>query len=107
MDAAAGQLWIDFFDHGRKEPGARWLRRARPGEVVGALGPPSHGPNTAAQMILAGDETGLPGIARLLEAVPEETCGLALISVAGPPYSRRSRFYIGQYRTIDGYCRVL
>lgn len=81
VDAEAGRIWIDFFDHGGEGPGARWLRRTRPGDVVGALGPAAHGPKAARRMVLAGDETGLPGIARILEDAPEQTCGLALISI--------------------------
>lgn len=82
VDVAAGRLWIDMFDHGRVGPGARWLRRARPGDQVGAIGPAAHGPRPARRMLLVGDETGLPGIARILEEAAPDTQGLALILVA-------------------------
>ncbi|WP_341992760.1 siderophore-interacting protein [Azorhizobium sp. AG788] len=82
VDVAAGQLRIDFFDHGGTGPGTRWLRRARPGDIVGAVGPAAHGPKPAPRVLLVGDETGLPGIARMLEDAAPETEGLALILVA-------------------------
>lgn len=82
VDVARGLLSIDFFDHGGTGPGSRWLRRATPGGVVGALGPAAHGPKPARRVLLVGDETGLPGIARILEDAPDDTRGLALVLVA-------------------------
>lgn len=82
VDAPKGLLWIDFFDHGGSGPGARWLRRTVPGDVVGALGPAAHGPKPARRILLVGDETGLPGIARILEDAPDDMEGLALVVVA-------------------------
>ncbi|WP_024281193.1 siderophore-interacting protein [Xanthobacter sp. 126] len=82
VEPANGLLWIDFFDHGGNGPGARWLRRAVPGDVVGALGPAAHGPKPARRILLVGDETGLPGIARILEDAPDDMEGLALVIVA-------------------------
>ncbi len=81
VDVAASQLCIDFFDHGGTGPGTRWLRRARPGDIVGAVGPAAHGPKPARRILLVGDETGLPGIARMLEEAAPDTEGLALILV--------------------------
>lgn len=82
VDVAAGRLWIDMFDHGGPGPGAAWLRRARQGDLVGAVGPAAHGPKPAPRILLVGDETGLPGIARILEGAAPGTRGLALILIA-------------------------
>lgn len=82
VDAVQGLLCIDFFDHGGSGPGSRWLRCTAPGDVVGALGPAAHGPKPARRILLVGDETGLPGIARILEEAPDDTQGLALVLVA-------------------------
>ncbi|MDQ1081482.1 siderophore-interacting protein [Pseudoroseomonas cervicalis] len=84
IDAAAGRLEIDFVRHGGDGPGMRWLARAAPGDVVGLLGPAAQGPRPAAWSLLAGDETGLPGIARILEGMPATARGVALIEIAGP-----------------------
>lgn len=84
IDASAGRLEIDFFLHGNGGPGVNWARNAAPGNVVGLLGPAAHGPKPAGYHVLAGDETGLPGIARILEHLPSATRGIALIEVSGP-----------------------
>jgi NADPH-dependent ferric siderophore reductase len=82
IDAAAGTLDIDFVLHDGTGPGISWAAAAAPGDVVGLLGPAAHGLRPAGRYLLAGDETGLPGIARILEALPATAEGLALIEVA-------------------------
>lgn len=82
VDPEAGTLDIDFVLHGGDGPGATWAASAAPGDIVGILGPAAHGPRPAARYLLAGDETGLPGIARILEELPATATGVALIEVA-------------------------
>ncbi|KYO51072.1 siderophore-interacting protein [Tistrella mobilis] len=82
IDAAAGLLDIDFVLHDGAGPGAAWARDAAPGDVVGILGPAANGPKPAGWYLLAGDETGLPGMARILEGLPAAVEGVALIEVA-------------------------
>ena len=82
IDPAAGTLDIDFVLHAGTGPGTSWAKAAAPGDVVGILGPAAHGPKAANCYLLAGDETGLPGIARILEELPAAATGTALIEVA-------------------------
>ena len=82
IDPDAGTLDIDFVLHGGSGPGTSWAKAAAPGDVVGILGPAAHGPKAASWYLLAGDETGLPGIARILEGLPDSAKGVALIEVA-------------------------
>ncbi|CAO3383007.1 DUF2218 domain-containing protein [Azospirillum argentinense] len=82
IDAAAGTLDIDMVVHDGGGPGASWAAAAAPGDVVGILGPAAYGPKPAGWYLLAGDETGLPGIARILEGLPDTARGVALIEVA-------------------------
>lgn len=81
IDAAAGLITIDFFLHECPGPATRWAIDARPGSMVGMLGPAGNGPKPADWYLLAGDETGLPGIARILADLPEQACGVALVEV--------------------------
>lgn len=84
IDAAAGELAVDFALHERPGPATRWAMAAEPGDIVGILGPAANGAKPAAFYVLAGDETGLPGIARLLEQMPPTASGVAFIEVDGP-----------------------
>lgn len=84
IDADQGFLTIDFVMHSGTGPATTWVREARPGDVVGVLGPAAQGFKRADYYLLAGDETGLPGIARILEALPSDAQGTALVEVNGP-----------------------
>lgn len=81
IDTLAGLITIDFVLHERPGPATRWAIEARPGSMVGMLGPAGNGPRPADWYLLAGDETGLPGIARILTDLPERARGVALVEV--------------------------
>jgi NADPH-dependent ferric siderophore reductase len=71
VDTDAGELDIDVNLHA-DGVFMHWLRRARPGEPVGVAGP-RHFPAPAAGAdgyVLAADESGLPALATILEALP-------------------------------------
>ncbi|MEP3114680.1 siderophore-interacting protein [Nisaea sp.] len=92
IDPVADVLEVDFFMHGGTGPGVQWAAGARKGDVAGILGPAAHGPKPAAWYLLAGDETGLPGIARILEDLPASAEGIALIETSNT----------GEKQDIDG-----
>ncbi|WP_372399444.1 siderophore-interacting protein [Azospirillum sp. HJ39] len=90
IDAEAGELDIDFVLHADDghsagapdgAPGAGFARRARPGDLCGMSGPCGLGIRPASWHLLAGDETALPAIARILEELPADARGIALIEV--------------------------
>ncbi|GAC1478736.1 MAG: siderophore-interacting protein [Acidimicrobiales bacterium] len=71
VDPAALELDVDIVVHG-PSPASDWARRARPGDEVAVSGP---GRGTtidrhASRFLLAGDETAIPAISQLLEALP-------------------------------------
>lgn len=86
IDAAAGSLVVDFVLHEDHGPvasvGSRWAMRARPGDIVGIRGPIGRPVPKAEWYLLAGDEAALPVIARMLETLPTEARGVALIEIA-------------------------
>ncbi|MFJ2245583.1 siderophore-interacting protein [Streptomyces sp. NPDC087862] len=76
---------VDFVLHGDDGPAARWGRDARPGDVLGMVGPSSlyARPLPAADWLLfAGDETALPAIGTLLESLPAGARALVWAEVA-------------------------
>lgn len=84
IDKDRGELAIDFFQHpepGIVTPGADFARNAVPGMRIGLLGPGSGGFPEGDDLFLAGDESGLPAIARIIEEAPAGTRIKALIEV--------------------------
>ena len=71
---------------------ARWARDAQVGDTISLLGPnrhlvgPEYGgiefrPGTARTVLLVGDETALPAVGSILEALPASLSGHALLEV--------------------------
>jgi NADPH-dependent ferric siderophore reductase len=83
QDPAAREVEIDFVLHG-DGPAAAWAAAAVPGAPLGVAGGASLGERPAGQLLLAGDETALPAISRILGEAAATTVGTALIEVAGP-----------------------
>ena len=83
VDVRAGEVDIDFVLHdGAQTPGARFASSAQPGDRVGMTGP---GGGTAPQadwVLLLGDETALPAIARILAELPATTTAVVRVQVA-------------------------
>ncbi|MGW7079747.1 siderophore-interacting protein [Streptomyces sp. NPDC054866] len=82
---------VDFVLHGDSGPASAWAGAARPGDRLGMVGPSAlyAGPvsltdsiASADWLLLVGDETALPAIGTLLEALPERTRAQVYIEVA-------------------------
>ncbi|WP_162619583.1 siderophore-interacting protein [Salinicola peritrichatus] len=84
LDVAKGEVEIDFLLHAAPGPGGDFARRARPGDVCGMAGPYGRGVAEASHYLLAGDETALPAISRLLETLPASARVEAWLEVESP-----------------------
>jgi NADPH-dependent ferric siderophore reductase len=89
---ARREIDVDVALHGDSGPASRWARAARPGDAVAVLGPNAdydgvhggidfHPPPDAQHVLLAGDETALPAIMSILERLPRDARGEALLEV--------------------------
>jgi NADPH-dependent ferric siderophore reductase len=77
------QLTIDVVLH-QRGAASDWVRGAKPGDEV-AISGPGRGyvfDATAANYLLAGDETAIPAISQLLEALPHDTSVEVHIEIA-------------------------
>ncbi|HXQ09710.1 MAG TPA: siderophore-interacting protein [Caulobacteraceae bacterium] len=85
FDPATRLIDIDFVLHG-ESPAVRWARQAKAGEAIEARGP--RGRTRIAEDVdrhlFLGDETGIPGIFAMAEALPPGAQARALIEVANP-----------------------
>lgn len=83
IDLDRRELDIDFVLHeGADVPGATWALNAEAGDIVGLIGPGGGGIPAASRMILAGDETALPAIARIAASAPAGTDLRVFLEVA-------------------------
>lgn len=85
VDPELGTVEIAVVAHGRG-PGSRWAQALAPGDPVHLLGPKSgrEAPEPGCFLLMVGDETGLPGIARWLEQLPADAVGRVILEVPGP-----------------------
>ncbi|QDG74982.1 siderophore-interacting protein [Labrenzia sp. PHM005] len=75
IDLTAGVLDIDIVRH---DGGliADWAVAAKPGAKIGLLGPGGgETPDKAKRVLLCGDKTALPALARMLEELPDNVAG--------------------------------
>lgn len=81
----AAELDIDFFLHG-DGPAANWARGAVSGDPVRVGGPRGSRlpPTGAGRVVLAGDESSLPALARWIELLPEETEIFGFVELDNP-----------------------
>lgn len=86
------ELDVDVVLHGDGGPASRWATSAQVGDRLLILGPdaavpPPHGgvdfvpPAHADRLLIAGDETAMPAIAGILERLPRDARGEALIEM--------------------------
>lgn len=82
-DPEAGELDIDFVVHG-EGPASNWATNAVPGHYLGISGPRRSrvvDEGNVDWYLLAGDDTGLPSIARRLEEMPAGKPAIAVLEV--------------------------
>lgn len=88
IDISKGEVTIDMLLHDDAEnhpaPGAGFARDAQPGDIIGMTGPFGGALAEADRYILLGDETALPVIGRMLEAMPATGKASVFIEVSGP-----------------------
>ncbi|WP_051580348.1 siderophore-interacting protein [Pseudonocardia acaciae] len=87
FDPDAGELDVDFVLHGEHGPAAEWAARAEPGDWVGVSDPGGrYRPDASAGAhLIIGDESALPAIATVLDALRDFDGPIeAYIEVADP-----------------------
>lgn len=87
----AREVDIVFVAHGDAGPASAWAATAAPGDEIVLIGPDELSPGRTVgidwrpgevdTLLLAGDETAAPAIASILESLPADASGVALIEV--------------------------
>ncbi|QAY74501.1 siderophore-interacting protein [Agromyces protaetiae] len=82
---------VDFALHGDLGPASAWAERATPGDEIVIIGPDERSegralgidfrPGRVDSLLLAGDETAAPAICAILEQLPADASGAALIEI--------------------------
>jgi len=84
FDRAAKRIDVDFVLHDHVTPGVEWARVAKPGDAIDIRGPRGRialGAD-AAWHLFSGDETALPAIFALLEALPKGAKANVFLEIA-------------------------
>lgn len=91
-DPAAGELDVDFVKHG-VGVATTWAYRAKAGDRIHFFGPAASRslPDDADWMLIAGDDTAIPAIARMLEELPETAQAQVLIEIAEDSHRQQLR----------------
>lgn len=88
---ADAEIDVDFVLHGTEGPASAWAQHTKPGDELIVIGPDSRAtepaggiewkPGSARRVLLAGDETAAPAICAILESLPADFTGEAIIEV--------------------------
>ncbi|MFJ6982056.1 MULTISPECIES: SIP domain-containing protein [unclassified Streptomyces] len=91
-DPGTGELDVDFVRHG-VGVGTTWAYRAQPGDRMHLSGPRTSKafPVGADWWLVAGDDTALPAIGRLLDALPSDARAQVFIEVAEDAHRQELR----------------
>ncbi|MGH7090684.1 MAG: siderophore-interacting protein [Stellaceae bacterium] len=83
FDRAHQRIEVDFLLHGHGTPGERWALEAKPGASIDIRGPRGRiALSPAAEwQLFSGDETAMPAILALLEALPPGAKAKAFIEI--------------------------
>jgi NADPH-dependent ferric siderophore reductase len=81
IDLTKGELAIDFVLHGDNGPASAWAGNVAVGDYLGIGIRPGKILPKADWYLFSGDETATPAISAMLEALPEEADGIALLEV--------------------------
>jgi NADPH-dependent ferric siderophore reductase len=90
-----GEVDVDFVLHGATGPASAWAETATPGDEVVLIGPNArfpgstggfewHPPADASCLLIAGDETAVPAICAIVEALPPGQRAHVLLEVPTP-----------------------
>jgi len=90
-DPVAGEIDVDVVRHG-SGPATTWAYSCRPGDDIHVAGPKMSGahPETG-WLLIGGDETAIPAIARWLEEMPAGTVAHVYIEVASADHAQELR----------------
>ncbi len=83
IDAERGLVDIDIVLHDGT-PGSAWALNADEGDLVGMTGPGGGDAGEADWYLLAGDDTAIPAIGRILERLPKHVKAVVRIEVDSP-----------------------
>ncbi|MFB7935486.1 SIP domain-containing protein [Streptomyces sp. NPDC056049] len=91
-DPEAGELDVDFVRHG-VGVGTTWAHRAAPGDRIHLSGPRTSKafPSGADWWLVAGDDTALPAIGRLLDELPADARAQVFVEIAEDAHRQELR----------------
>lgn len=99
-DPASGELDVDFVKHG-VGTGTTWAYRTQPGDRIHLSGPSTSkslpvGPDW---LLVAGDDTALPAIGRLLDELPHDARAQVFVEIAEDSHRQEVRELPGVHLT--------
>ncbi|MET7367551.1 siderophore-interacting protein [Streptomyces sp. NPDC005566] len=91
-DPESGELDVDFVKHG-VGAGTTWAYRTRPGDRIHLSGPSTSKsfPTGADWLLVAGDDTALPAIGRLLDELPPDARAQVFIEITEEAHRQELR----------------